>query len=1495
MRQKTIIILLFMLGILQGVKAQTGNWSDEGNRDTSWGSNYDSATSFIINDAKDLAQFAYLVNNGKDFSGKTVAVSNTSNLQLGDHYWAPIGTPENPFNGTFDGAGREIYEFNITGSANYQGFFGYVGAQGTVKNVVTVGTTIAGGEKVGTVAGYNAGTVQNCIASYTTVTGTSYAGAVIGQNIGTASGCYSVFTRNSIKALGVDGSSAGEDVDGKAQGLFTVEGDDITVGFADGNDNDANVSIGSPTGTRVGSITYYDDGIQYNFYHFYKTGATFDITSNMQGYNVVFGVSGEGATISGNTVTVGTENMKISVVSKTATGWDGTGTEDDPYIIANREQMDQLANRVNGGENFSGKFFTLTTDLNYDYVDGVRTIYTPVGNAENPFSGTFDGNGHEIKYAGIDGAGDYHGLFGYNNGTIKNIMAASCDIIGSNYVGVIAGYNAGTIENCRVNYRCRVLTGEADASLKYYGGVAGYNAGTVKTTVSEATMAEGYDVDNNIRYTIGTLTQAGGVVGYNAAGATVEHCLYLGDQLLGTGYVGAVAGQNAGTLTGNYYHNNNCDDDESGDNVGTTVLGAGANGNITGADAEGAAKAKAVSFQDDATVEGDPIEVTANSPYAKHLSVYADGLLFDDTFMGDSKQLAFYTTAATVNLALAEELQDGQEVVFNCYDDGTGASVEGNVLTLGSGDVVVSAEMVNVPKSNSWLHQDYRAAAFSNTGENTITIMSAAEMGLLAYNVNYKLQDYSGYTITLGADIDMSGHIWESMGNTGVSGSPMPMGFKANFDGAGKTISNMDVTNAMGAGLFGIVSGNVTVQNITIDNATVKGGMYSGIIAGINQGTITNCHVKNSTLESFVDASSLYPLASGRYIGGITGFCENGTVSGCTVMETTIGSDDTPYGFTGGIVGGLQHTSTTTSYVKDNLFCGTMVTGVGSESFGAISGMNVSTIQNNYYTGTGLYGIDGRDYEEGNSAVRAYGYNEEPAGIGTAGTAYGTGSYVGVTPYTNGLLYDGIYYTTEVPTGITLYDGADNTAIINANNGLTTDVTIKGRTLLKNDVWNTLCLPFSLSSLDGTPLEGATVRTLDSSSFNGATGTLTLDFCEDLTSIEAGKPYIVKWASGDNITDPVFQGVTIDNKAMTDVETDAVTFKGIYDPYTIGIPNAVASFDASTNTLTFKMSTEAPDGTTSWDASNTGEQPGWINATIPQNIKRVVFEPSFAKARPTSCSQWFNNMNLLESIDGMQYLNTSEVTDMSGMFTTLYYLGSVDVSHFNTEKVQDMSLMFYACPFRELDLSSFNTANVTDMSYMFSTCVNLETVYVSDKWTTDKVTAAENMFNRTGEQCGGLIGGQGTECHGTDNIGIEYARVDGGTDAPGYFTYKAAPAAQSNADESDSEDSDNTMLYMGAGNTLYYPNGAMTIGAFRGYFRLADGLVAGEPTTAGAQGVKAFVLNFDEDATSIEAVDPQPSTLDAQSSWYTIDGRRLNGKPMQKGVYINNGKKIFIK
>ena len=133
-------------------------------------------------------------------------------------------------------------------------------------------------------------------------------------------------------------------------------------------------------------------------------------------------------------------------------------------------------------------------------------------------------------------------------------------------------------------------------------------------------------------------------------------------------------------------------------------------------------------------------------------------------------------------------------------------------------------------------------------------------------------------------------------------------------------------------------------------------------------------------------------------------------------------------------------------------------------------------------------------------------------------------------------------------TGVTLFETSSNDNTLKANDNKLADVKLEGRTLYKDGSWNTLCLPFSLNNIAGTPLEGAVIKTL-----TGATvtdGSLTLTFGDAVTALRAGVPYIVRWNGGTDIKNPVFKSVRINN-GTSNRSFSGVTFTGTFGPRSI--------------------------------------------------------------------------------------------------------------------------------------------------------------------------------------------------------------------------------------------------------------------------------------------------------------------------------------------------------
>ena len=202
-------------------------------------------------------------------------------------------------------------------------------------------------------------------------------------------------------------------------------------------------------------------------------------------------------------------------------------------------------------------------------------------------------------------------------------------------------------------------------------------------------------------------------------------------------------------------------------------------------------------------------------------------------------------------------------------------------------------------------------------------------------------------------------------------------------------------------------------------------------------------------------------------------------------------------------------------------------------------------------------------------------------------------------------------------------------------------------------------------------------------------------------------------------------------------------------------------------TLYFRYDKNMPSEN-AWEVDDTGNTfTAW--SSLSNEITNVVIDPSFAQARPRSCYTWFRNMKEVESIHGLKYLNTSEMTNMFSLFFSCSNLKSLDLSHFETRKVTNMGLMFKSCSsLKELDLSSFDTWEVRNTGGMFWDCTNLESIYISDKWNLWRVTASSSsvMF----EGCTSLVGEYGatvgsktdkTYAHAKENGYLKMKTTDG--------------------------------------------------------------------------------------------------------------------------------------
>ena len=312
--------------------------------------------------------------------------------------------------------------------------------------------------------------------------------------------------------------------------------------------------------------------------------------------------------------------------------------------------------------------------------------------------------------------------------------------------------------------------------------------------------------------------------------------------------------------------------------------------------------------------------------------------------------------------------------------------------------------------------------------------------------------------------------------------------FTGTFDGQGHTLTNLSVnTTEDAAGLFGVVGAGGVVKDVNI-------GSSSGMIA------ISGNHGDDALYLGAV---------VGRNAGKVVG-CSNLTkVSGASYVHARIG----------GIVG----TNESTGSIENCYNLGTVYTSRSDVFIGGLVGYNFGTVKNCWTSCTVTTNI---------STEKSYPLYGENSGGSVTGCFYagGTGSdALGEEP-------------------IVLANNADNSTTISENKDKSgKNVLLDSRTLLGNGDWNTLCLPFSVpaSGNGRSPIAGAVVKELTSAAINGTC--LNLGFTE-VTAIEAGKPYLVKWTTGTNIVNPMFLDVTISETTptATSLYDDKVQFVGTF-------------------------------------------------------------------------------------------------------------------------------------------------------------------------------------------------------------------------------------------------------------------------------------------------------------------------------------------------------------
>lgn len=488
---------------------------------------------------------------------------------------------------------------------------------------------------------------------------------------------------------------------------------------------------------------------------------------------------------------------------------------------------------------------------------------------------------------------------------------------------------------------------------------------------------------------------------------------------------------------------------------------------------------------------------------------------------------------------------------------------------------------------------------------------------------------------------------------------------------------------------------------------------------------------------------------------------------------------------------------------------------------------------------------------------------------------------------------------------VPLYDDKDNNLYINAmadvmaaQSNANFDVMLVRRELYRGGTWNTLCLPFGVSDFNGTPLEGATVKMLESTYFGN--GTLVLNFT-DATSIDAGKPYFLKW-------DLPYPDLIIRSAAD-------------WDAFTQDVNNGTESYEGKFVQLGTDISVSTMAGTADHPFCGTFDGAGYtLNLSI--NDSGAEYAAPFryingAKIRNLKVTGSVNGGQYCAGIVGAALGGTNSIRDcwMAASVTGQSNIGGI-LGH-GTISATTISNCFLDGSLNAKYIGIFYGGGSDGGIHAIENCWAWGTyasyigggtdLVLTDGGTVNITNCRQNLSRNSQGTYYILVvtegsfdvnfvyflGGQWTLDdnerltlkHITDIANITspvFRRVRVSniitpveTDHVNFIGITSPTALDAN---------DSSLLFLNTDNMLYHPYANKTLNACRAYFQLKDSSLE----------VWDFVLNFDgEDPVNLKDIREFKDIKD--SAWFDLSGRRLSGKPSQQGIYVNSGKKVVIK
>ncbi|MDD2994267.1 MAG: GLUG motif-containing protein, partial [Pygmaiobacter sp.] len=945
------------------------------------------------------------------------------------------------FKGTFDGDGHSVKNMKIAGlfataeagsviknlgiedcKISCEGSVGGVAmyTNGAITNCYVTGTITGTDQFIGGVAG-SAGisaVVTNCYA-VVDVSGVDFVGGVVGRTTGTVTNCYVTGNVSGSSMVGgvagvaqdatiancyVTSNVSGNSMVGGEVGwaVFTTTMPTVTNCAALGQTVTGNSDVGRVVGLNGGYGSNISGCYAFSGMKIGASGSEAVVTGgavdNQNGADLSYTASNaEGKLSAQFSAIFGSGNTAWNYTVDglpTLNNVSGDQSSELPmwfaptsFDISTAAQLDELRKVVNGGTSALG--YTNTDDAVYNLIndidltgfdsdtDATNGNWAPIGNLDNPFNGTFEGNGYAIKNMVINLSESNVGLFGYAavGAAIHNVGVENCTVTGGGSTGGVVGYAGGAITKC---YSTGSVSSTITSTSEKIGGVVGYAAGAVTDCYTTASVSGVKNVGGVVGYAAGAITNcyatgdvlsagsfSGGVVGF--ANDAVTNC-YAAGSVSGSSSVGGVVGRAMKKVT-------NCIA------FGQSVTGSYATGGVVGYASD--AITNCAALEQTVTCSGDNYGRVAGVNNSTISGCYA----WSGMKIGTSGSEAVATDGALDNKNGAD-YTGGNAQFSNIFNNDTAWNyTPGALPTLAD---VGGSQSSALP---IWI----------GASGNVFAISTAEQLDELRQLVNNNIPSASGYTNTaesyyyLTADIDLV-----------ESGSVTPIGlgravpFRGTFDGKGYAVTNMTISSSDNVGLFGYTAGHSVIKNLGVENCDVTGGDYTGGVVGFATGMVTNCYSTGS-------------VTGNKYVGGVVGSADTdyefdadynmiyytGTVTGCH-SSCTVSSSSSSSAYVGGVVGVARGTLT-------NCYATGSISGGEYACVGGVVGSTYGTVTNCYATGY----VSGGNYAGG---VVGSTYDSVVTNCYATGSVSGSvGAGGGVVGYTSGTVTN--CYATGSVTG----------------------------------------------------------------------------------------------------------------------------------------------------------------------------------------------------------------------------------------------------------------------------------------------------------------------------------------------------------------------------------------------------------------------------------------------------------------------------------------------